>query len=75
MRKRTDDDMPRGKLTAIPDFLPSPQQLVFPKPKTVKITLSLTKSSVDIFKKYAKTYNVKYQQMIRTVVDKYAHKF
>ena len=75
MRKKIDDDMPRGKLTEIPDFLPSPQQLIFPKPKTVKITLSLTKSSVDTFKKHAKTYNVKYQQMIRTVVDKYAQRF
>ncbi len=75
MRKKIDDDMPIGKLTEIPDFLPPPSQLVFPKQKTVKVTLSLTKSSIDFFKKHAKTQHVKYQQMIRTVVDKYAMKF
>ncbi len=75
MKRRTkliDDDMPYGKLTVIPDFLPPPSQLVFPKEVNVKVTLSLSKESVDFFKKQAKRHNTKYQQMIRSVVDIYA---
>ena len=74
MRKKMDDDMPMGKITVVPDFLPPPDQLVLPKVKTVKVTLSLTRSSVDFFKMQAKEHHTKYQQMIRNVVDIYAWK-
>jgi hypothetical protein len=58
----------------VPDFLPSPEQLVF-KEDTVKITLSLSKGSVAFFKRKARACGVPYQRMIKTVVDKYAHRF
>lgn len=73
-RKNKNSDMPVGKLKRIPDFLPPPDQLVLPQ-ETVKVTLALTKSSVIFFKRAAKRNHIKYQRMIREVVDKYARQF
>jgi hypothetical protein len=39
----------------IADFLPSPEELAF-KEETVKITIALSKSSVDFFKKKAESH-------------------
>jgi len=39
-----------GKVKIVSDFLPKPEDLVL-KDHTVKVTLSLTKKSVDFFKK------------------------
>ena len=55
----------------VPDFLPSPEELAL-KDETVKITISLSKASVDFFKKEAKKYNTQYQKMIRRLLDEYA---
>ena len=66
--------MPIGKLKQVADFLPPPDQLVFPE-ETIKVTLSLTKSSVDFFRRQAKSCHTKYQKMIREVVDRYAKQF
>ncbi len=71
MKKKIDDDMPIGKITIIPDFLPPPDQLVFPKDKTVKVTLTLSADSIAYFKAHAKKNNTKYQVMIRALVDRY----
>jgi predicted DNA binding CopG/RHH family protein len=40
----------------------------------VKVTLSLSRRSVDFFKRAAKTRRVPYQRMIRALVDQYAEK-
>ena len=61
---------PIGKVRVIRDFLPSPEQLAL-KDETVKVTLSLSKTSVDFFKKEAKKYNTQYQKMIRRLLDEY----
>lgn len=61
---------PMGKVRVITDFLPSPEQLAL-KDETVKVTLSLSKTSVDFFKKEAKKYNTQYQRMIRRLLDEY----
>ena len=76
MKKKrvVDPDMPIGKLTLVKNFLPPPDQLVFPE-ETVKVTLSLTKSSLEFFKRQAARQNTKYQKMIRELVDKYAEKY
>jgi hypothetical protein len=37
-----------GKLRIVDDFLPSPEDLVF-KEENVKVTITLSKSSVDFF--------------------------
>jgi predicted DNA binding CopG/RHH family protein len=63
-------DEPIGKVRVISDFLPSPEQLAL-KDETVKVTLSLSKASVDFFKKEAKKYNTQYQRMIRRLIDEY----
>ncbi len=62
---------PLGKFRVIDDFLPSPEDLVFKK-ENVKVTMSLSKSSVDFFKKMAKKHHTSYQAMIRRLLDVYA---
>ena len=75
IKKRTaDSDMPVGKLKQVDDFLPPPDKLVIPE-DTVKVTLSLTKSSLDFFKREAQKHKTKYQRMIRELVDKYAKQY
>lgn len=60
-----------GKVKTIPDFLPSPEELAL-KEETVKITISLSKASIEFFKNEAKKYNTQYQKMIRRLLDEYA---
>jgi len=64
-------DEPMGKIKVVPDFLPSPGELVL-KEETVKVTLSLTKESVDFFKEEAEARHTHYQKMIRALLDQYA---
>ena len=45
-------DEPIGKIEIVDDFLPKPKDLVL-KEETSKVTLSLTKSSIEFFKKSA----------------------
>ena len=61
---------PLGKVELIADMLPSPDELAF-KEDTVKVTIALSKSSVDFFKSEAQRHNTKYQQMIRRLLDAY----
>jgi len=63
-------DEPMGKVKVISDFLPSPEELAF-KDETVKVTIALSKTSVDFFKNEAKKYNTQYQKMIRRLLDDY----
>jgi hypothetical protein len=64
-------DEPLGKPKVVPDFLPTPEDLVF-RDEGVKITLSLSKRSVDFFKQEAAKHNTQYQRMIRRLLDAYA---
>ena len=64
-------DEPMGRVEVVSDFLPSPEQLAL-KDETVKVTIALSKVSVDFFKKEAKKYNTQYQKMIRRLLDEYA---
>lgn len=73
-KKISNHDMPIGKLTRIADFLPSPEKLAVPE-DTIKVTLSLNKSSIDFFKHQAKRYHTKYQRMIRNLLDRYISAF
>ncbi|MBU2521867.1 MAG: CopG family transcriptional regulator [Proteobacteria bacterium] len=63
-------DEPIGKVKVLKDFLPSPEELVL-KDETVKVTISLSKISIDFFKKEAKKHNTQYQKMIRRLLDEY----
>jgi hypothetical protein len=64
-------DEPLGKLRVVDDFLPPPEDLLF-KQENVKITITLSKDSVDFFKNEAKKHNTQYQKMIRSLLDLYA---
>ena len=61
---------PLGEMQVIKDFLPSPSELVY-KEDTVKVTLGLSRRSVDFFKKQAKKHETQYQRMIRRLLDLY----
>ena len=61
---------PLGKVEVIPDFLPSPAELAFSE-EGVKVTLALSKSSVDFFKLEASKHQTQYQRMIRRLLDSY----
>jgi len=62
---------PMGNLKVIHDFLPPPDKLVL-REDTVKVTISLKKSSINFFKEHARSQKTSYQKMIREVVDWYA---
>jgi hypothetical protein len=64
-------DEPLGKLKVVPDFLPAPEDLVF-REEGVKVTLALSKRSVEFFKREAAKHNTQYQRMIRRLLDAYA---
>jgi hypothetical protein len=65
---------PVGKVKIIRDFLPSPDELVM-KEETVKVTLALSKKSVEYFKLLAKKNHTQYQKMIRELLDQYTSHF
>src|ERR1700683_115768 len=62
-----------GRVRVIKDFLPAPDDLV-PREDNVKVTLSLSRRSLDFFKREAKKRRVPYQRMIRALVDTYAER-
>lgn len=66
-------DEPLGELKVIPDFLPAPAELVF-QDDTVKITITLSRSSVEFFKREAKKHHTQYQKMIRRLLDVYTQR-
>ncbi len=65
---------PLGKVNIVKDFLPPPEALVLQEEK-VKITISLSKDSVEFFKKEAKKNGTSYQRMIRKAIDLYVARF
>ena len=67
-------DEPMGELKVVKDFLPPPEHLAL-KEENVKVTISLSKSSVKFFKEVAKQNKAPYQKMIRRVLDFYASQF
>ena len=62
---------PLGRLRIIENFLPPPQEHAFSQ-KNVKVTIALSKASVDFFKKEARKQTTQYQKMIRRLLDIYA---
>ena len=64
-------DEPLGNLKIVPDFLPRPEDLVF-RDEGVKVTITLSRSSVEFFKAEARKHNTQYQRMIRRLLDAYA---
>jgi hypothetical protein len=64
-------DEPLGNLKVVPDFLPRPEELVF-REEGVKVTIALSKRSVEFFKDEARKHKTQYQRMIRRLLDAYA---
>ncbi len=63
-------DGPIGDYNVVADFLPSPKELKL-KNESTKITISLSKDSVDFFKNAAAKNHMQYQKMIRQLLDEY----
>jgi predicted DNA binding CopG/RHH family protein len=63
-----------GSARIVKDFLPPPSQLI-PREDSVRVTISLSKSSVDYFKTVAKENRTQYQKLIQKVLDLYAAHF
>jgi predicted DNA binding CopG/RHH family protein len=61
---------PLGKLRVVADFLPSPAELAF-REDGVKVTLALSKKSIEFFKSEAAKHHTQYQRMIRRLLDAY----
>ena len=62
--------MCQGKVEVVRDFLPPPEELVSNE-EGVKVTIALSKRSVDFFKREARKHNTQYQRMIRRLLDVY----
>jgi predicted DNA binding CopG/RHH family protein len=62
---------PMGRVRVVKDFLPTPDQLAF-KEEKVKVTISLSRSSLEFFKHQADRHSTAYQKMIRNLLDAYA---
>jgi predicted DNA binding CopG/RHH family protein len=52
------------------DFLPPPEELAF-KEEGVKVTIALSRKSVEFFKSEAAKHHTQYQRMIRRLIDAY----
>lgn len=63
-------DEPIGPVRIVSDFLPSPAELAL-KEDTVKVTIALSRESVDFFKHEAQKNHTHYQKMIRRLLDSY----
>ncbi len=68
--KITYTDEPLGDIEVVPDFLPPPAELAF-REEGVKVTLALSKKSVEFFKLEASKHQTQYQRMIRRLLDAY----
>jgi hypothetical protein len=67
-------DEPMGRVQIISDFLPPPDQLVL-RDDGVKVTISLSKRSLEFFKQHAARSKVPFQKMIRSLLDSYAQHY
>jgi hypothetical protein len=52
------------------DFLPPPEELAF-REEGVKVTIALSKKSIEFFKSEASKHHTQYQRMIRKLIDTY----
>ena len=73
-KKITYSNEPIGKLKIVKDFMPPPEELFF-REDPVKVTMILSKSSVQFFKKTAKKYHAPYQKIIRSLLDTYVARY
>jgi predicted DNA binding CopG/RHH family protein len=60
-----------GEVEIVKDFLPRPDDLIY-KEDTIKVTLNLSKSSIEFFKGIARKNGSQYQKVIRNLLDSYS---
>jgi hypothetical protein len=65
---------PIGGMRVVRDFLPPPEELAF-REDAVKVTLALSRRSVEFFKAEAARHQTQYQKMIRRLLDQYAEHY
>jgi predicted DNA binding CopG/RHH family protein len=65
----TDEPLQIGE--RVEDFLPPPSQLV-KREETVKVTIELTRESLEFFKQQARQQKIPYQRMLQGLIDAYA---
>lgn len=70
--RSSDEDI--GNPVRVEDFLPPPEQLVL-KDEQVKVTLALSRQSIEFFKAHAARAQVPYQRMIRNLLDAYVSRY
>lgn len=58
----------------VQDFLPPPEELAF-REEGVKVTMALSKKSVEFFKSEAAKHHTQYQRMIRKLIDAYVDNY
>ncbi len=74
MKKKINYTDEHINMEVIDDFLPPPDKLAL-KPQSQKVTITLSKASVEFFKENARKYHFPYQKMIREVLDGYVAKY
>ena len=62
------------EMEAVEDFLPPPEELVLQQ-DTIKVTIGLSKPTIEYFKTRARQNHTQYQKMIRRLLDLYASRF
>jgi predicted DNA binding CopG/RHH family protein len=62
------------EVEVVNDFLPTPKDLVLQN-DSVKVTISLSKDSVNFFKFQASKYHTPYQRMIKVLLDEYVNHY
>ncbi len=72
--KQPPGDESVGGLQRVDDFLPPPEKLVF-KDDNAKVTIALSRGSIEFFKRQAKKHNTQYQKMIRNLLDEYVARY
>ena len=68
------NDEPIEPNKVIQDFLPPPEELAF-REEGVKVTIALSKKSVEFFKAEATKHHTQYQRMIRKLIDTYVEAY
>ena len=65
---------PVGAVRVVQDFLPPPEELAF-REDAVKVTIALSRRSVEFFKAEARRHDTQYQRMTRRLLDRYAERY
>lgn len=67
-------DEPLDELKVVKDFLPRPKDL-FLRDDNVKVSIALSRTSLDFFKRMARKHHTSYQKIIRRLVDAHSARY